>query len=167
MTRDIFSTKDAAGFGTVELPLEARVARGTTDIDDSVQTESTQYNILTIAADADFGAQEVEVWFDLDKATTGLGSVETSATMLFACARAVDGTNYRLGADALTATTAISGTNAAAERAAVVRVGDIPAGESVQIFTDMSADASADMELPYAVFYRSRGTLTITPIAAG
>jgi hypothetical protein len=166
MTLNIFDQKSPSGKGTVELPLEPRSFTGTTDIDDSAQTETTQWLLLTIEAPAAAGMMDVEVWFDLDLATTGFGTVESSATILFAVARKVDGTNYRLGADANTVTTAISGTNAAAERAAVVRVGDIPAGETVQIFADMSADATSDIELPYKGVYKSRGTATVTAVAA-
>lgn len=168
MARDVFQQVSPAGRGTLLLPLEMQVDRGTTDIDDSVQTETTAWNILTIAADSDYGMQDVEVWFDLNKATTGYGAVETTATINFKVARQVDGTNYRTDPDLKGGTTAISGTNAAADagQAAVVHIGDIPAGETVRIYADMSADATSDIELPRAVFYKSRGTPTITDVAA-
>lgn len=168
MTRDLFDFRSPGGHGSALLPLEAQVSRGTTDIDDSVQTETGAWLLLTITAAAAFGMQDVEVWFDLNKATTGYGAVESTATIEFRVARQVDGTAWRTGIDVPKDTTAITGTNAAADagQAAVVGVGDIPAGETVRIYADMSADATADMELPYAVFFKSRGTPTITAVAA-
>jgi hypothetical protein len=169
LTRDRFDVTSPAGKGEIKLPLEVQVARGETDVDDSAQTETTASLILTIAAPSDAGMQDCEVWFDLDKATTGHGAVETTATIEFRTARAVDGTNYRTAVDGDYDSVALTGTLATADQgqAAVVKVGDIAAGEDVQIFVDMSADATADIELPYMVSYKSRGTATITPVVAG
>jgi hypothetical protein len=168
MTVNIFGSKTPSGKGTVELPLEAKVLSGETDIDDSTQTETTAWLLLTIAAPAAAGLQDVEVWFDLDKATTGLGSVESTATLLFRVARKVDGTNWRTSWLDRRVTTAITGTNAATDagQAAVLDIGDIAEGEEVRVYGDMSADATADIELPFKVNYKSRGTATVTAVAA-
>jgi hypothetical protein len=141
---------------------EFKVISGTTDIDDSAQTESTPYAILTIAADAYNSLEDVEVQIDLAKATTGFAAVESSATIVIAVARKVDGTNYRreAGVEA-----ALSGTNAAT-RMQKVPVGKIAAGETVQIFITMSADATSDMELPYKIIYRGLVAPTVTEVAA-
>jgi hypothetical protein len=169
MTTDIFGMESPAGKGTLKLPLEARVSRGTTDVDDTAQTETTAFLILTVTAPADAGLQDAEVWFDMDKATTGFGTVETTVTAEFRTARAVDGTNYRTAVDGAQDSVALTGSLATADQgqASVVRLGDIPAGETAQVFVDFSADVASDIELPYAVFYKSRGTITVTPVAAG
>jgi hypothetical protein len=168
MTVNIFGSKTPSGKGTVELPLETQVLSGTTDIDDSAQTETTSWLLLTIAAPAAAGLQDVEVWFDLLKATTGYGVVESTATILFRVARKVDGTNWRTSWLDRRVTTAVTGTAAAldAGAAAVLDVGDIAQGEEVRVYADMSADATADIELPYKVNYKSRGTATATAVAA-
>lgn len=168
MAIDEFLLKTPSGRGVLSAPLEARVARGTTDIDDSAQTETTASVILTITAPTASGVQDVEVWFDLHLATTGFGTVEDTATAKFLAARAVDATNYRTGPDANVSTTAISGTSAAADagQAAVVKIGDIPAGETVKVYVDTSADVTSDIELPYAVFYKGRAAVTVTPVVA-
>lgn len=147
----------------VEDFLEFGVVTGTTDIDDSVQTESTPYAILTIAADAYNAVDDVEVQIDLAKATTGYAAVESTATIQFAVARKVDGTNYRREAYN---EAALSGTNAA-NRMQKINVGKIAAGETVAIYLVMSADATSDMELPYKVIYRGNVAPTVTPVEAG
>lgn len=141
---------------------EFGVLTGTTDIDDSVQTESTPWSILTIAADAYNALQDVEVQIDLAKATTGYAAVESSATIQLAVARKVDGTNYRREAYV---EAALSGTNAAG-RMQKIPVGKIAAGETVAIYAVMSADATSDMELPYKVIYRGLVAPTVTAVAA-
>jgi hypothetical protein len=141
--------------------LEPKFLTGTTDIDDSVQTESTAYNILTIAAGS-FPLADVEVWLDLAKATTGFAAVESSATIIVQVARKVDGTNYRIEA---TNESALSGTLAAG-RMWKVNVGSVSPAADVQIWIDMSADATADMEIPYVVCYKGPEAPTVTAIAA-
>jgi len=164
MTINVFGTESASGKGTALIPLEAKRISGETDIDDSEQTESTAYVILTLTAPAE-GAMDVSVWFDLAKATTGYAAVESTATIKFQLARKVDGTNYRIATDNPKGSVAISGTNAAGG-AVAVDVGDLSASEVVQIWIDMSADATSDIELPYDVTYKSRGTITVTEVAA-
>lgn len=160
-----FALKDPSGQGQVILPLEPQVLTGTTDIDDSVQTETTTWNILTIAPATGYPLRNVRVVFDLNKATTGFGAVETSATINFRVARKVDGTNWRVGQDILA--TAMSGTVAAAGRSVEIDVGAVSVTEQARIYAVMSADATDDMELPYIVIYEGLSAPTVTPIAAG
>jgi hypothetical protein len=142
--------------------LDLKVITGETDIDDSVQTETTPWTILTILAGV-YDLHDVEVWLDLAKATTGFATVESTATIAFAVARAVDGTNYRREA---IQEAALSGTLAAL-RMAKITVGRIPAGQAARIMATMSADATSDMELPYQVIYRGLAAPTVTPVVAG
>lgn len=143
--------------------LDLKSFSGSTDIDDSVQTETTPWVILTIAAPANEDLHDVEVWFDLAKATTGYSTVESTATIAFSVARAVDGTNYRREA---IQEAALSGTLAAL-RAYKVSVGRILAGETVRIMAVMSADATSDINIPYKGYYRGLRAPTVTPIVAG
>jgi len=134
---------------------------GTTDIDDSAQTETTDFAILTIAAGT-YPLADVEVWIDLAKATTGFAAVESTATLQFAVARKVDGTNWRREAYN---EAALSGTNAAG-RMQKINIGSVSPGADVAIYVDLSADATADMELPYVVCYKGPEAPTVTPVAA-
>lgn len=139
------------------------IVTGTTDIDDSVQTETTAFNILEIAPASGAPLADVEVWFDLHKATTGFGAVETSVTVQFAVARKVDGTNWRREAYA---EAALSGTNAAS-RMAKLSLGSVGVTEGARIYALFSGDVTADMEIPYVVAYKGIAAPTITPVAAG
>lgn len=135
---------------------------GTTDIDDSAQTESTPYAILTIAPAAGAPMADVEVIFDLAKATTGFAAVESTATIQFGIARKIDGTNWRREAYV---EAALSGTNAAG-RAMRLNVGSIGVTQQAQVFIVMSADATSDMELPYIINYKGLAAPTVTDVAA-
>jgi hypothetical protein len=136
---------------------------GTTDIDDSVQTETTPYSILDIIPATDCPLEDVEVIIDLAKATTGFAAVESSATVQFAVARKVDGTNWRREAYQ---EAALSGTLAAG-RCAKINVGKVGVTQGARIYAVFSADVTADMELPYVVAYRGDEAPTVTPVAAG
>lgn len=142
--------------------LRPKTIVGTTDIDDSVQTESTPYAILTIAPAAGAPLADVEVIFDLAKATTGFAAVESTATIQFGIARKIDGTNWRREAYV---EAALSGTNAA-NRAMRLNVGSIGVTQAAQIFIVMSADATSDMELPYIINYKGLAAPTVTEVAA-
>ncbi len=142
--------------------LDLATFSGTTDIDDSVQTESTPFVLLEIAAPARYDLHDVDIWFDLAKATTGYGAVESTATLQLAVGRKVDGTNWRREAYQ---EAALSGTNAA-NRCAKVTIGRIAAGETVRVYAVMSADATSDMEVPYYGYYRGMAAPTLTDVAA-
>ena len=135
---------------------------GTTDIDDSAQTENTAwFPILTIAPEPG-GIRDCVVYFDMAKATTGYGVVESTATIQFRVARKVDETNWRGG----TATAAVSGTNYAG-RLQEVTVGNVDEGHDARIEIIMSADATSDIELPYVGYYEGPIAPTVTAVAAG
>lgn len=136
---------------------------GTTDIDDSVQTETTPFSILEIAPQTGSPVMECEVWLDLAKATTGFGAVESTATITFQVARKVDGTNWRreaINEAALTGTLA-------ATRMQKIRVGHISVTHGCRIYATTSADVTSDIEIPYVVAYRAAQAPTVTPVAAG
>lgn len=136
---------------------------GTTDIDDSAQTESTAFPILTITPAAGAPCAEVEVLLDLAKATTGFAAVETSVTVQFAVQRKIDGTNWRREAYQ---EAALSGTNAAG-RMAKITVGHIGEDEEARVVAVFSGDVTADMEIPYAVNYKAIAAPTVTDVEAG
>jgi len=139
-----------------------RYLTGETDIDDSAQTETTPYSIMTIAPQVGSPLLDCVVWIDLAKATTGYAAVESSATITFQVARKVDGTNYRR---ATITEAALSGT-LAATRMMIIPVGYVAYEYPVQIFITMSADATTDIELPYVVGYRGFQAPTLTVPAA-
>jgi hypothetical protein len=165
MTIDVFGLAlKALGAGSVTLPIETRVLTGTTDIDDSVQTESTPFTILTIAPATGAPLADVRVFFDLNKATTGFGAVETTATIAFYIRRKVDGTNFRAEPISATTTGTVAGT--APAKLWKLDIGDVGVDEDVDIQAVMSADATTDMEIPYAVYYKGRSAPTVTAINA-
>ena len=161
---NLFPLDTPSGQGGVLLPLEPTVLTGTTDIDDSVQTETTTWNILTIAPATDAPLRNVRVVFDMNKSTTGFGAVESTATINFRIGRKIDGTNWRFSQDVLA--TAMTGTVASAGRSVEIDVGAVSVTEQVRIYAIMSADATSDMELPYMVIYEGREAPTITAVAA-
>lgn len=135
---------------------------GTTDIDDSAQTETSAFAILTVTPEADCPLQDCIIDLDLAKATTGFAAVETSITAIFYAAHKVDGTNWRrrAGNEA-----ALSGTLAAA-RMQRINVGFVPVGEEVRIEVVFSSDVTSDMEIPYQVHFKALQAPTITAVAA-
>lgn len=136
---------------------------GTTDIDDSVQTENTAWFVL-LTIEPSHPIRDCRVVLDLHKATTGFGAVESTATIQFRVARKVDGTNWR--GDQASETTALSGTNAAGQ-SIEINVGPVDPTEDARIEALMSADATADMEIPYVVYYEGSVAPTVTAVAAG
>lgn len=135
---------------------------GTTDIDDSVQDESSAwFVVLTIAPAAGAPIRDCKVYLDMAKATTGYAAVESTATIQFRIARKVDGTNWRGG----TPTTAVSGTNYAG-RLQEIDIGNVDPDEGARIEALMSADATADMEIPYVGYYEGPVAPTVTAVAA-
>lgn len=139
------------------------VITGTTDIDDSVQTESTAFPILTIAPAAGAPLVDCEIIIDLAKATTGFAAVETSVTIQLALARKIDGTNWRREAYQ---EAALSGT-LAANRCQRLNAGTVGVTEQLRVYALFSGDVTADMELPYVVHYKASAAPTVTPVEAG
>lgn len=136
--------------------LSIKSISGTAAIVDASQTETTPWTILTITALQE-PLNDVEVWLDLALATTGFAAVESTATIQFAVARAVDGTNFRREAYQ---EAALSGTNAAL-RMARLMVGRVPVAGVARVMAVMSADATADFNLPYQVIYRGLQAPTV------
>lgn len=143
--------------------IEPWVVTGTTDIDDSVQTETTPFPILTIAPVAESPCNDVEVWLDLAKAVTGFAAVESTITVQFAVARKVDATNWRLEPYV---EAALSGT-LAANRMMKINVGKVMLNEQARIYAVFSADVTADMEIPFVVTGVGKAAPTVTAVAAG
>jgi hypothetical protein len=165
-TTNVAANRDGSVLERLEwnhVALTPVVVTGTTDIDDSAQTESTPYALLTIAPATGAPLFTCEVWLDLAKATTGFAAVESSATATFSIARKVDGTNWRRQ---VINEAALSGT-LAASRMQRIDLGVVSVTEQARIEITMSADATADMEIPYAVVYRAISAPTITDVAAG
>ncbi len=128
-----------------------------------MQTESTAYQILDITPAANAPCHDVEVVFDLAKATTGFAAVESAVTVQFAVARKIDGTNWRREAYV---EAALSGT-LAANRGARIPVGIIGPTQAARIYAVFSADVTSDMEIPYVVHGKADTEPTVTPVVAG
>lgn len=142
--------------------LRFRTLSGTTDVDDSAQTETSSFALLTIAPGAGSPLEDCIVDFDLAKATTGFAAVESTVTVTFAVAHKVDGTNWRRR---VIVEAALTGTLAAA-RMQRIPVGFVPVDAQARIEATFSSDVTSDMEIPYQVHYRGRQAPTITAVAA-
>lgn len=147
----------------IEQAIEPAILSGTTDIDDSAATETTAFMLLAVTPAGGSKLRNVKVVLDLDKATTGFGAVESTATLNFHVGRKVDGTNWKLSQ--VTLPTALTGTLAATNRMVEVDLG--PVAEEVRVYGVMSADATDDMEIPYQVIYEGDREPTVTAVAAG
>lgn len=147
-----------------QLLQEARltVETGEADMDISAAAYTGFIALLTIAPQAGRPLTDVEVEFDLAKATTGFAAGHTAETIVFAVQRKIDGTNWRT--DLVSQTTAVSGTNAAAA-AQRLKIGTITPTEQARVAIKMSAEA-ADAEFPYVLSYRGEQP-TVTAVAAG
>lgn len=140
-----------------------RVETGTADIDISAADYAADWvALLTIEPGGTAPIDDVEIIFDLAKATTGFAAQHTSQTIQFALQRKVDGTNWRTIQQSVT--TAISGTNAAA-MAAQLRAENVGPAEDLRVVVKLSAENAVDVELPYCVYYRGEAA-TFTPVAA-
>jgi len=142
-------------------------AAGESDIDISAAVYTNFIAWLTIAnPSAKNFIEDCWVFIDLDKATTGFIAVHAAETIVFAVARKVDGTNYRVDANANggSVTTAVAGTLATSSPMVGIHVGPIGPNEDCRIDVQLSAEV-ADTELPYVVYYRGPAP-TITEVAA-
>ncbi len=142
--------------------LRWKTVTGTTDIDDSAQTETSAFAILTIAPGTDCPLEDCIVDLDLAKATTGFAAVESTVTVTFAVAHKVDGTNWRRR---IINEAALTGTLAAA-RMQRIPIGFVSVAEGARIEATFSSDVTSDMEIPYALHYKSRQAPTVTEVAA-
>jgi hypothetical protein len=145
---------------TIEAAVIPAATAGEITITDASQTETTAWQVLSIAPATGAPLSHVRVYLDLDKLTTGYGTVETTATIQFAIARKVDGTNWRVG----TFNTAVSGTNAATAGFELqeISVGEIGVTQAVRIYAKMSADATGNITIPYVVSYMGTAAPTIS-----
>lgn len=148
-----------------------RAVRGTngeTDIDVSEGDYTAYVLLLTIAnGSAKNFIEDCVVHFDLNKATTGFGAVNTTETIALAVARKIDGTNYRIGGNTNgdDETPTMTGSVAAVNRGMGLRVGPIGPDEDCQIWVRLSAETGGDCEIPYVIYYRGPAP-TITEVAA-
>lgn len=138
--------------------LRPKTVTGTATITDASQTESTAFAILTIAPAVGSPLADVEVIFDLAKASTGFAAVETSVTVQLAISRKVDGTNWRREAYA---EAALSGTNAAL-RAMRLQAGSVGVTEQMRIEAVFSTDVTSNILLPYVVNYKGLTAPTLS-----
>lgn len=142
-------------FDEAELKIEHGTATATMTA--AVWTNAT--TVLTIAPEGQHALQDVRAVFDLDKATTGFGTVFSSATIKFSIARKVDGTNWRISKNLDLST--ITGTAAAGQSAELV-IGEVAPGEDVRVMITLSAE-TGNFVMPFLVYYRAGARATITP----
>lgn len=128
---------------------------GTVTLDVSEADFTAWQDALTITLPTGNALRDVFVIFDLADATTGFAAVHTSETIQFAPAHDVDAFNV----DQEKATTAISGTNAAASQVSL----HVPAcaDGGLKFKVKLSAEAG-DTTIPFKLFYRSPITATVT-----
>ena len=142
---------------------------GSTDIDVSTADYTAYTLLLTIAnGSARSFVEDCYVFFDLNKATTGFGAVNTTQTIALAVARKIDGTNYRIGGNTNLGeeSPTMTGSVAAVNRGMGLQVGPIGPDEDAQIFCRLSAETGGDCVIPYVVYYRGpKPTITEVLIA--
>lgn len=135
-----------------------QVSTGTATMTMANADFTTWQAFCTIVPDGQHALYDTRVVVDLAKASTGFAAVATSATIQLSVARKVDGTNWRTATNL--ATTAVSGTNAAALSAEMV-IGSVGPTEQVRLTCKLSAEGT-DFVLPFVVYYRSGARATIT-----
>lgn len=140
-----------------------RCHTGSTDIDISAAVYTGWITLLTITPASGHAIKNLNLEVDLAKATTGFAAGHTSETLQFAWARKIDGTNLRTEIN--TATTALSGTNAAAG-AHLMRADFVDDGVPLVLMVKLSAEA-ADATFPYRCTYESGAAATFTEVTAG
>lgn len=136
------------------------ISTGTAAITTTSANFTTWQPCLTIAPDGAHALADVKVVVDLAKATTGFAATYTSETITFTVARKVDGTNWRSAGNK--ATTAVSGTNAAA-LCVELDLGVVGPDEQVRVELKLSAEGNSNTELPYVLYYRGGTRATVTP----
>lgn len=142
-----------------------RVDTGTAYIDTSAATYTNWTNLVTIAPENGFAMQDVRVVVDLDKATSGFADATgwDTETLQLSIARKVDGTNWRTCHNLITPSSAIAADDADGLYLELV-VGEVGPTEDVRVEVKVSAEAAADVQLPYAVIYRAGAAATVTPV---
>lgn len=145
--------------------LSVREDIGEADIDVSEADYTSFQALITITPNATSPMEDVEIYFDLAKATTGFVAGHTTETIQFAVARKIDGTNWRRDIDSSTTARAANVSGLQGQR---VYIGHIGPDEEARVEVVLSAENAVDVELPYALYYRGNGVNgpTITPVAA-
>lgn len=141
------------------------VSTGTAVIDSSAATWTAYVALVSITPDNAHALQDVRVWISLDKATTGFADATgwDTETIQFVVQRKVDGTNWI--ADKRTETAALAADDADGYGFEFI-IGEVGPDEDVRIAAKVSAEAQADLDIPYVVYYRSGVRATITAAAA-
>jgi len=145
-----------------------RVVDGTADIDTSAADYTGWVNLIEILPNDNNALQDVRIVIDLDKATTGFADASgyDTETIQISIARKVDGTNYRTATNLAVPATAIAADDADG-LSIEIDIGEVGPTEDLQIRVKLSAEAAADVELPFILYYRSGSAATVTPVAAG
>jgi hypothetical protein len=137
---------------------ELKISTGSATATMAAQNWTGFNPILTIAPQADHALYNCRVVIDLAKASTGFAAGYTTQTIQFVVSRKVDGTNWRQANN--TATTALTGTNAASQSIEIF-LGEVGPTEQVRIEIKLSAE-NADIVFPYVVMYRAGAAATFT-----
>lgn len=137
------------------------VQTGEADIDASAADYTSSQALLTIDPTDGHAMRDVVILLDLDKTTTGLNTVQAATTGQFAVSRKVDGSNWRKDIASITTFSHGTNTSGASFR---FDVGTVSATEQVRVEVLVSAEGG-DVEVPYAVTYRSPVSATFTAVA--
>lgn len=144
-----------------------QISTGTAYINSASADYTTWINLIEIAPENQHAMYDVKVVLFLDKATTGFADSTgyDTETISFAPARKVDGTNWATSQNL--ATTAIAADNAD-DRAVELDLGSVSPDEDLRIMVKLSAEVtggSADVGIPYVIYYRAGARATVTPVA--
>jgi hypothetical protein len=139
-----------------------RESIGEADIDVSEADYTAFIALMTITPAAGAPLFDLKVHFDIAKDVTGLVAGYTTETIQFCVSRKIDGTNWRRDRQSYTTATAA---NATGFQGVSVDVGYVGVDEEVRIEVLVSAE-QADVEMPYAAYYKSFAAATFTPVAA-
>lgn len=142
-----------------------RVETGTAYIDTSAAVYTGWTNLLTIAPNPGDAMQDVRVLIDLDKTTLGYAEATgwDTETLQISVSRKVNGTDWRTCHNLITPSTAIAA-DAADDMSLELIIGEVGPTEDVRVVVKVSAEAAADVQLPYVVYYRSAAGATVTPV---
>lgn len=134
---------------------------GTAYIDTSAATYTSYQALVTVTNPGSQALEDVRVLVDLDLTSTGFAEASgwDTETITLAVSRKVDGTNWRTDEASDTAALAADDADNAC---LVLNVGTVGPDEDVRIVVKVSAEAAADVALPYVVQYRGGARATIT-----
>jgi hypothetical protein len=143
---------------------KAQIRRNTGEagVDVSAAVYTGYIELFSIVVPDGKAHQDVQIYLDLAKATTGFEAVNTDETVQFCLQSKVDGTNARNLVGGSFESTAISGTNAAS-RGQVLMVGTLKAGTH-KVMVKLSAETGGDCVIPFEVVSRGDSDLTCTAL---